>query len=174
MPEIAVRAAVTANIPTVHALIERGYRGDSARGGWTHEADLLGGQRTDVAALAGILADPDQCMLIAEQEDAIIGCVVVQRTDDARAYLGMLTVDPALQAKGLGQRLIDAAEALPREWRLSAIEMTVIARRTELIAWYERRGYRLTGERRPFPLENPRFGLPKTRDLDFVVLEKRL
>ena len=54
------------------------------------------------------------------------------------------------------------------------MEMTVIANRGELIAWYERRGYVLTGERRPFPLDDPRFGLPKTRDLAFVVLEKPL
>ncbi len=170
----AIRVAVAADIPRLHPLIERAYRGDSARDGWTHEADLLGGQRTDVAALTDILADPDQRMLIAERDGALIGCVVVQRASDTRAYLGMLTVDPALQANGLGRQLIDASEALAREWRLTAIEMTVIARRTELIAWYRRRGYRLTRERRPFPLDDPRFGLPKTRDLDFVVLEKLL
>jgi hypothetical protein len=52
--------------------------------------------------------------------------------------------------------------------------MTVIAQRQELIAWYQRRGYSLTGEARPFPTEDPRFGLPKRDDLGFVVLEKRL
>lgn len=171
---VTIREAVAADLPALHALIERGYRGDSARVGWTHEADLLGGQRTDVAALADILADADQRMLVAEQASALVGCVVLQRTGDARAYLGLLTVDPALQAKGLGRRLIDAAEVLARDWQSSVIELTVIARRRELIEWYERRGYRLTGERRPFPLDDPRFGLPKTRELEFVVLEKTL
>lgn len=172
--DVVIREAVAADLPALHALIERGYRGDSARVGWTHEADLLGGQRTDVAALADILADPDQRMLIAEQAGTPVGCVTLRRSGDARAYLGMLTVDPALQAKGLGRRLIDAGEVSARDWRVSAIELTVIARRSELIAWYERRGYRLTGVRRPFPLDDPRFGLPKTRDLEFVVLQKTL
>lgn len=174
MPDVVIRPAAPADIAALHALIERGYRGNSARGGWTHEADLLDGQRTDVAALTDILADPAQRMLIAENDSVVIGCVVVKRAKASRAYLGMLTVDPALQARGLGRQLIDASEALARDWRLAAMEMTVIAQRTELVAWYERRGYRLTGERRPFPLDDLRFGLPKTRDLEFVVLEKLL
>jgi len=52
--------------------------------------------------------------------------------------------------------------------------MTVIRQRPELIAWYERRGYRLTGERRSFPYGDERFGQPNRDDLEFVVLEKTL
>jgi GNAT superfamily N-acetyltransferase len=96
----------------------------------------------------------------------------VTRRPDGRGYLGLLTVEPTLQAAGLGRRLIAAAEDCARAFGAKAMEMTVIASRGELIAYYERRGYALTGERRPFPLDDPRFGLPKTRDLEFVVLEK--
>lgn len=169
-----IRAATAADLTELRALIERAYRGDSAKAGWTHEADLLGGQRTDMAALTEMLADPAQHLLIAADDDALTGCVAVTHKPDGRGYLGLLTVDPALQAAGLGRRLIAAAEDCARDIGATAMEMTVIASRTELIAYYERRGYALTGERRPFPLDEPRFGLPKTRELEFVVLEKLL
>lgn len=171
---VAIAAARPADLPALHALIERAYRGDAARAGWTHEADLLGGQRTDPAALAEIVADPEQELLAARDGEAIVGCVVVRRVAPDRSYLGLLTVEPTLQAGGLGRRLLAAAEDRARAAGAVAMEMTVIARRAELIRWYERRGYRLTGERRPFPLDDPRFGLPKTRELEFVVLERKL
>lgn len=169
-----IRHATPADLPALHALVERAYRGDSAKAGWTHEADLLGGQRTDLAALTEMLADPEQHLLVALDAGALTGCVAVTRKPDGRGYLGLLTVDPALQAAGLGKRLIAAAENEARAFGADAIQMTVIATRGELIAYYERRGYALTGERRPFPLDDPRFGLPKTRDLEFVVLERVL
>jgi N-acetylglutamate synthase-like GNAT family acetyltransferase len=170
--DLAVRLATAADVPALHALIEGAYRGDSARAGWTHEADLLDGQRTDVVALADMLADPAQRLLVAESDGRLTGCVSLRTLADGGVYLGLLTVDPALQAAGLGRRLLAAAETQARDAGASRIEMTVIARRVELIAWYERRGYTQTGERRPFPLDDPRFGLPRTRDLEFVVLEK--
>ena len=169
-----IRVATPADLPALHALVECAYRGDSAKAGWTHEADLLGGQRTDLAALTEMLADPDQRLLVAIDHGALTGCVSVTRKADGRGYLGLLTVDPTLQAAGLGKQLIAAAEDAARAFGADAMEMTVIASRDELIAYYERRGYALTGERRPFPLDDPRFGLPKTRDLEFVVLERAL
>ena len=165
------RLATPADVPALHALIERAYRGEAARGGWTHEADLLGGQRTDPQALAAVIADPAQAMLVTGEP--IHGCVALTRLDD-RAYLGMLTVSPDGQAQGLGRALLTAAEAHAGSWDVDRIEMTVICQRAELIAWYERRGYAQTGETRPFPMDDPRFGLPRRDDLAFVVLEKRL
>jgi hypothetical protein len=52
--------------------------------------------------------------------------------------------------------------------------MTVIVQREELIQYYERRGYCRTEQREPFPYGDPRFGLPKRPDLEFIVLEKQL
>ncbi|WP_176484533.1 GNAT family N-acetyltransferase [Sphingomonas spermidinifaciens] len=168
------RTAVAADIPALHALIESAYRGDSARGGWTHEADLLGGQRTDAAALAEMIADPAQRVLIAG-DDAPTGCVAITAKPPATAYLGMLTVRPDLQGGGLGRALIAAAEDAARAiFAAEVMEMTVIRQRPELIAWYERRGYGQTGERRPFPHGDERFGVPVDPDLEFVVLEKPL
>ncbi len=173
------RPASYHDIPALHALIEGGYRGDSAKRGWTHEADLLGGQRTDAETLAAIIDDPEQTLIVAEAEDgALHGCVLCADEGEHEgkrvAYLGMLTVRPDLQSAGLGRRLIAAAEEHARSFGAELMEMTVIKQRSELIAWYLRRSYRLTGREEPFPMDDPRFGLPKTRDLVFVVLDKPL
>ena len=170
-----IRAATLADIPALHRLVERAYRGDSARKGWTHEADLLGGQRTDIEALGEIIADPTQRILLVVRDDGLVGCVQVSQKNADTAYLGLLSVDPEVQAGGLGKALIDAAErAAQIEFSASKMEMTVIRQRSELIAYYERRGYALTGETRPFPLDDERFGLPVSHDLSFVVLAKAL
>nr|WP_313040844.1 GNAT family N-acetyltransferase [Brevundimonas diminuta] len=175
MSEATFRPAAPDDVPALHRLIESAYRGDSAKAGWTHEADLLGGQRTDEAELRDILADASRVLLLAEIDGVLTGCVQVAKQGEGLAYLGLLTVDPRRQAGGLGRWLIAAAEAEAIDrFGATRMEMTVIRQRAELIAWYERRGYRLTGETRPFPLDDERFGLPQTRELVFVVLEKAL
>lgn len=166
--------ASPADLTALHALVESAYRGDSARAGWTHEADLLGGQRTDLTGLAAMLADPAQHLLVLRDGDTLRGCVALAEKGEGTTYLGMLTVDPASQAAGLGRLLLAAAEDhAAADLGANRMELTVIAQRRELIAWYERRGYGLTGEQRPFPTD-PRFGLPKRADLAFVVLAKTL
>ena len=163
------------DLPALHALIESAYRGESARAGWSHEADLLEGQRTDIAALDEALGDPSQQLLVLRDGDRLRACVSLSRRDDALAYLGLLTVDPRQQATGVGRIVLAAAEDHARaEFGADRIEMTVIRQRRELIAWYQRRGYALSGESRPFPSDDPRFGIPKQNDLEFVVMEKRL
>jgi predicted N-acetyltransferase YhbS len=170
-----IRPATRADIPALHALIESAYRGDSARQGWTHEADLLDGQRTDPASLAEIIDDTDQRILVALDGSDIIGCVQIARKENGKSYLGLLTVDPLRQASGLGKQLIAAAEhAAGTYFGALMIEMTVIKQRNELIDYYNRRGYSETGEERPFPLSDVRFGLPKTSELAFVVLAKNI
>ena len=167
--------ADSSNIDPLHRLIESAYRGDSARKGWTHEADLLGGQRTDLEALSEIIGDDNQVILLAFDNNILTGCVQLSRVSGSVSYLGLLTVNPDLQAGGIGKQIITAAEQYVREnWHSKAMEMTVIGKRDDLIAYYERRGYVRTGEHRPFPMDNPRFGLPKTEELEFIVLSKAL
>jgi len=168
-------SATAADLSAAHALIESGYRGESARTGWTHEADLLEGQRTDLDELEELLADPARQLLVLRDGDTLAACVALTDKGDGLAYLGLLTVDPVRQAFGLGRLLLAAAEDhAALDLAAARIEMTVIAQREELVAWYVRRGYLPTGERRPFPYGNPRAGLPKRDDVEFVVLEKRL
>lgn len=167
--------AQEADLPILHNLIERAYRGDSARRGWTHEADLLGGQRTDAASLAAMVDDPRQHLLIRRTGDRIDGCIAVTEKADGLVYIGLVTVEPARQGSGLGTELLAAAEDYAASLLTAdRAEMTVIAQREELIAWYERRGFLRTGERRPFPFNDRRFGEPLRQDLEFVVLERRL
>ncbi len=175
MNKLTITAATHGDITQLHALIESAYRGDSARRGWTHEADLLDGQRTDPDALAAMIADPAQRILVARDGLAMAGCVAVNDLGNGTCYLGLVTVDPDRQAGGLGRQLIGAAEDVARDlFGARQMEMTVIVQRETLIAWYERRGYQQTGERRPFPYGNVRSGVPRDETLAFVVLARDL
>jgi len=175
MPETTLRLATPADAAQLQPLVHRAYRGETARRGWTHEADLLDGNRIDVDSVAAIIADPAQAVVVAERKDALVGCVQVAGKGGDLAYLGMLSVEPELQAAGLGRVLVREAERVAvARFGAARMEMTVIVQRVELIAWYERLGYVRTGETRPFPATDPRFGLPKREDLAFAVLERRL
>ena len=174
---LALRPARLADADALAALVNSAYRGDSGRVGWTTESDLLGGQRTDPPALREFIAQGETTgdrVLLVHEAARIDACVQLERHGD-EAYLGMFTVRPVLQGGGLGRRLLAGAEQHARHrWRVTAMHMTVIAQRAELIAWYGRRGYRATGETAPFPYGDARFGEPLRPDLHFVVLRKAL
>jgi ribosomal protein S18 acetylase RimI-like enzyme len=168
------RPAVPADVGAVVALVESAYRGDASRAGWTTEADLLDGQRTDATEVRAVIEGPRSRVVLAEQDGTLVGSVVL-RDEDGTAYFGMLTVRPTLQSAGIGRALVAEAERIAaRELGATVMRMTVIAQRTELIAWYERRGYARTGEREPFPYGDPRFGRPRRDDLVFEVMRKPL
>lgn len=163
-------------IEEIAAFVNRAYRGDTARAGWASEADVLGGQRTDPATLREELAAPGAVLLTYREMAGgpLFGCVWVEPLDAAAWYLGMLTVHPQLQARQLGRSLLDAAETYAAERGARRIRMTVIWLREDLIAWYQRRGYALTGATEPFPYGDERFGIPQRDDLHFLVMEKVL
>ncbi len=176
-----IAPATRADLDELAAMVNSAYRGDTARRGWTHEADLLGGQRTDARALADELEAPDPSTILLLREapgGPIRGCVMMQLFRDGEerllCHLAMLTVDPARQGQGLGALLIGEVEHRARALGCAAVEMTVIHGRAELIAFYGRRGYAATGRTKPFPYGEARFGLPQRDDLHFVVLEKPL
>jgi len=168
------RHATLADIAAVVELVESAYRGDSSKVGWTTEADLLGGQRTDPEDVRACIERPRSIVLLAEDAGELTACANVAADGDA-GYFGMFAVRPTLQGSGTGKLVIAEAERIAREdWHLTAMRMTVIDVRAELIAFYERRGYVRTGVKKPFPYGDERFGQPKRRDLQFEVLEKRL
>jgi ribosomal protein S18 acetylase RimI-like enzyme len=168
------RPATRADVPALHALVESAYRGAGSHAGWTTEAHLLDGQRTDAMLIAGMIADPAQVILVFEHDGDVNGCLTVERRE-GYGYIGMVSVRPTEQGGGLGRMMLERAEAyLAREWAMARARMTVIAQRPELIAWYQRRGYVLTGDTAPFPYGEPQFGAPKRDDLYFVILEKHL
>jgi len=172
------RTATPSDLEALATLVNSAYRGDSSRAGWTTEADLLDGQRTDAESLAQILnpAPLKQTLLVAvEPQEKIVGCVHLKQESSREAYLGLLTIRPSQQNSGLGRSLLEAAENFVRKtWQAQSLRMTVITLRPELIQWYERRGFQKTGELEKFPYGDPRFGLPKRPDLEFCVLRKNL
>lgn len=175
MTEITIRDAVPADIPVLHRLIESAYRGEASRAGWTTEADLLDGQRTDPDDLADILADPKQALLTACRGGELVGCVLIADRGEGTGYFGMLSISPTLQGGGLGRQLVEAAHAaLKDRFDARRVRISVFPQRETLVAWYRRLGFRMTGDTLPFPYGDPRFGVPKRDDLYFVVMEHEL
>ncbi|MGW7404959.1 GNAT family N-acetyltransferase [Streptomyces sp. NPDC054833] len=168
------RDATDADVDVLVALIESAYRGDTSRVGWTTEADILEGQRTDPEGVLQVIKSPDSRLLTVERDGRIVACCQLQHRGD-HTYFGMFAVSPTLQGAGLGKVVIAEAERLAREsWAATEMHMTVISVRNDLIAWYERRGYRRTGRMTPFPYGDERFGIPQRDDLQFELLVKEL
>jgi len=173
-PAATFRLATPADVAVIVPLVESAYRGDVSRKGWTTEADLLDGQRTDPAGVAELITKPGSCILLADRDGALLACANLENRGDA-GYFGMFSVRPDLQGAGIGRAMLAEAERLAREdWRCREMQMTVISVRDELIAWYERRGYRRTGIYSAFPYGDERFGIPKRDDLRFELLVKSL
>ncbi|MDX3612704.1 MULTISPECIES: GNAT family N-acetyltransferase [Streptomyces] len=168
------RDATDADVDALVSLIESAYRGDSSRAGWTTEADILEGQRTDPEGVLRVIKAPDSRLLTVERDGMILACCQLEHRGD-HAYFGMFAVSPVLQGSGLGKVIIAEAERIVREvWGAKEMHMTVISVRNDLIAWYERRGYRRTGRMTPFPYGDERFGIPLRDDLRFELLVKEI
>lgn len=175
MSSARFRTAVDTDAEAIALLVNSAYRGESSKRGWTTEADLLGGQRTDPDSILETIRSSHTAILLLESAtQELLGCVSLTKESDETCYLGMLTIDPGLQAGGLGRQLLTHAEQTARDWGRHTMRMRIIDSRSELISFYERRGYHLTGRTEPFPLGDPRFGLPKVENLTFVEMKKAL
>jgi ribosomal protein S18 acetylase RimI-like enzyme len=166
---VEIRPATPADVAAVVALVESAYRGDASRAGWTTEADLIDGTRTDADEIRALVPH----LLLAVSDGELLGCAAVTVTD-GHGYFGTFAVRPTQQGGGIGATLLAAAEDRARAAGATRVEMTVLSVRTELIAFYERRGYARTGGTRPFPYGVERNGRPRTDDLEFAVLDKHL
>jgi GNAT superfamily N-acetyltransferase len=171
---LSFRLAGPDDVPALVTLIESAYRGDSSRTGWTTEADILEGQRTDPEGVLAVIEKADSRLVAVEAGGALVACCQLEHRG-AHAYFGMFAVRPTLQGAGLGKAIIAEAERFARDdWGVAEMHMTVISVREDLIAWYVRRGYERTGEMTPFPYGQERFGLPTRDDLQFELLTKKL
>ena len=161
------------NISSLVSLMDSAYRGESSKQGWTSEADLfIGNKRTDDTTLYKLITKPCSVFLKYTNEEGIIeGCVYLHKKE-SKLYLGMFSVSPAAQGKGIGKKLLAAADEYAKEHNCNSIYMTVITVRHELIAWYEKHGYQRTGKVLPFPVDE-RYGTP-TQPLEMMVLEKQV
>jgi len=174
MNSFLFRKAQSADVNAIVALVESAYRGDTSRIGWTTEADFLEGQRTDVEAVSSLISEPENYLLLCEQNQTMLGCAHLHKQNEI-AHFGMFAVQPTLQSSGIGKAMLAEAERIAgHEWGCITMQMKVISIRHELIAWYQRRGYRKTGQYDNFPYGNEKFGVPKRDDLHFEILEKTL
>jgi GNAT superfamily N-acetyltransferase len=166
-----MRLAGASDAPAITALVESAYRGEESLKGWTSEAGFIEGDRTSADEISSLIRNPQARFVLAFDGADLVGCALI-RCEDAEGYFGMFSVRPARQGGGLGKHLLAEAERIAREiWHCRSMKMTVISIRNELIAFYERRGYRQSATE-PFPFdEHP--GV-RRRDFHFAVLTKSL
>lgn len=173
-PVLRFRTATRVDVDAIVALVHSAYRGKSSRAGWTTEADLLDGQRTDTDEVRELIATPDSQIVLGERDAGLLASAHIQKQADS-GYFGMFAVRPGAQRRGIGSALLAEAERRASEaWGCTTLCMGVITLRVELIAWYERRGYRRTGVFKPFPYGQERYGRPRRDDLRMELLQKSL
>lgn len=165
------RTAKFSDAQKLSRLVNSAYRGESSKEGWTTEADLLDGLRINTSIIKKMIND-HRIEIILDDQNEITGCVYLEEQSDT-FYLGMLTVKPKIQTQGLGKALLSHAETLAKTKNIKRIKMTVIEGREELIAFYERRGFKFTGKFEPFPTD-PVFGITKKGPIRFKEFEKIL
>jgi ribosomal protein S18 acetylase RimI-like enzyme len=173
---IIFKTASVSHAGQITQLVNSAYRGDASKAGWTTEADLLDGQRTDVVSIEKIILEPHNFIELAvnEETDELLALVHLKHYDDQTLYFGMLTVNPALQDQGIGKRLLVHIEEYAIKNHFSQLKISVLHLRPELIAYYERRGFKATGNSIPFPEDDPHFGIPKVKDLKLLEFIKAL
>ncbi len=172
---VHLQRAAEADLPQIVALTNRAYRDTGPQASWNVES-MIEGQRTSEADLREELAASPQAHLLIWRDEAgeLLGNVWLEPAEAGAWYLGMLSVRPDRQDQQLGRRLLAAAEDYARDHGATSIRMTVIHQRETLIAWYLRRGYRVTGETIPFPYDHDRLGRPNVPGLFFDVLARAL
>jgi ribosomal protein S18 acetylase RimI-like enzyme len=166
-----------ADYPAIIKLVNAAYRGHGAVESWNIESGIIEGTRlTDSLLREDLAAKPQAHFLVHRDPEgrSIIGTVWLEPVEDHAWYLGLFTVDPAIQNQQLGRRLLSAAEEFAKARGARSIRMGVLSVRDTLIAWYERRGYARTGETEPFPYGDDRFGKPLRENLVFAILEKQV
>jgi len=164
--------AARADVSELNILVNSAYRGEASKQGWTTEANLLDGVRIDEETLRGYFDDPNVIILKnIDDHGQITGCVYLE-VKTPKLYVGMFSVSPLLQNGGIGRNLLLSAEAYAKQLNCNTLTITVISTRIELIAWYQRRGFKATGEVQPFH-EGTRFGVPKQL-IELIVMEKNI
>ena len=172
MSKLTFRCATVEDAPAITDLVNSAYRGEASKQGWTTEADLLDGLRTTPQEIRQLITAQNSFLLLCHQGAMLAGSVHVEKQGE-QAYIGMFVVRPDIQGAGIGKHLLKEAETLAsKEWGVSSFIMIVITSRHELIAFYERRGYKRTGVQSEFPV-NPALWMPKVSGLKMERMEKR-
>lgn len=180
--DVFLRQAKPKDIPNLVALMDRCYRGTE---GWTNEAELIGGIRTTPSEIQSMIDDDNVYLFVFEHPhhaEQLLGCISVDFTSQngekeakPQAYIGTFAVAPELQGKGVGNIMLNAVETFAirhaKARNLTHLSMSILSHRPELLAYYQRRGYVMTGEKLPFPTDGNN-GEPKRNDLSLEMLQK--
>lgn len=171
--DFKIRKAVDTDVEKIVLLVESVYRGSSSKQGWTTEADLIDGQRTDQRMIRDMMNTPGNDFYVIPAQDKTLAASVHLKKESTSGYIGMLAVDTRFQNHKLGKKLLLFCEEQILLWGLTKATMTVLNVRHELLAWYERFGYVRTGRVQEFPTD-PRYGIPKVTGLELLELAKPL
>ena len=148
-------------------LINLTYRGNA---GWTTEAAIIQGDRTNRQEIEAIMRNSDAYFFVVNLPSMLASCIYVAQEKE-QACIGFFSVHPDLQGQGLGKYMLEQAETFARGvMHVHQFAMFVISQRTELMEFYQRRGYYCTGRIEAYPAY---LGKPKIAGLTIEYLEKK-
>ena len=140
-PQSTIRHATAVDVPALTRLINAAF---------IVEQVAFDGDRVDESGVPRYMSRGH--FLLAEVAGSLLGCVFIEQRDD-RAYLGLLSVEPSHQGRGLGHRLLEAAEQLARSIGARQMDLRVISPRADqLLPFYQRLGYTFI-RNEPYPPE---------------------
>ena len=176
MKHLKFRFAQSADITKLVDLINSAYRQQHGNS-WTSEAEIVTGQRINASQLEHALSQDHFQLWIALQDEQIVACIgLTFNLYDVE--IGTFCITPHFQNQGIGKQVLDFAENYVRQkirlehQHLNDFVMWVLSARTELIAYYERRGYVQTGSVDDYPL-NADVGRPMI-DLHLIEMRKAI
>ena len=170
---MSFRRAKVEDVKQIVDLVNSAYRGTAGTRGWTHEADIVAGSRTSANEITAILEDSNSVILIGELNNVIESCVHLHKSGDD-IHLGMLAVNPHLQGNGIGKSFLKKIENYCKQnLQGERIVLTVVSQRSELIQYYERRGYQRTGYFDSYPSDQ-KVGTAIVRELTLETMAKNL
>ena len=130
MPATIIRKAGPDDLDALVALENRCFDGD----------------RMSRRSYAAALRNPRARILAALDGRRLVGAaVVLRRANSPAARLYSVAVDPALRGKGLGARLLSAAEQAAREAGATSLRLEVKERNKTALALYAKSGYGIIG-----------------------------
>ncbi|KAI9243599.1 acyl-CoA N-acyltransferase [Sporodiniella umbellata] len=153
-------------------VVNQAYR---SKGGWTTEEDYVDGLRCSDEDMEGFIrksGSPNTLLFAMEQDESVVGTVQLQISEEhpLEAEVGLFSVSPFKQSKGIGAKLLNAALKEMKAQNMTHAKMHVLENRPEILVWYKKMGFVETGERIPFVWPEKL----KVSGLHFLVLKKAL
>ncbi|KAA8731275.1 GNAT family N-acetyltransferase [Acinetobacter qingfengensis] len=170
--DVKIDLATSQHCAEIVQLVNQAYRPQDAAQSWTNEAGLVTGKRTSTAQILALLKEHSYILLMYQGEQ-LLACVHIEKYEN-KACIGMLTTHIDFQNQGIGKVMLQKAEEFIRQQiAINWIEMAVLSKRPELIAFYQRRGYQLTCQILDYPVHAD-IGVPLSKDLKVLQLYKKL